>query len=634
MPTRDVRPPDLEMRVRTVAENGRTRLSFTLHSPTGAVDLTHREIAGHAFQGSPEDFQTRLLHKLEHLAQRLDVDGSCLIAAELDRKLAGLGHDLWRELIPVEIRYAYREIRRSVRSWMIVSDEPWIPWELIKPYDDSVPEDVIDDDFLALQFELTRWLAGDKSPSRQINVRQLAAFRTAVNLSHADQERNLLRDMVRWHPDLLDATPAVSSAGAVLTFLESRSLDLLHFIGHGTHTAGQPEESGIPFPDGSVLRPVDLDGPLATRIGRSRPLVFLNACWAGQQGWSLTRLGGWAARWVAVCGCGGFVAPMWPVRDKTALAFAEAFYGALAGGATLGQASLAARRHVVQVRPGDPSTLAYTVYGHPNARLSFGEEAEVAPDSVAAPAAAGFRVPVLALDAPRSHPKSGNRPWRSPRAPRLWAAVALGGALLVIPAAMGGRFAELADWRGSRQEASAPATETAKKPTGTREGSPAEPAPDAQQDRERKPVSGPAAPPPKPSLSTMIPFRTTTSGSGEGTTFEITAASGVPRATLDTALQTAASPLAEMGVKGWTLHIDVDAPQITPHTQDGFPWQACRLTARCRARRQGESLDLGSVPAVISKVDRATACEAAAKALGEAVINRFATLWRERYENH
>jgi hypothetical protein len=40
------------------------------------------------------------------------------------------------------------------------------------------------------------------------------------------------------------------------------------------------------------------------------------------------------------------------------------------------------------------------------------------------------------------------------------------------------------------------------------------------------------------------------------------------------------------------------------------------------------------MPAVRSQADGDKACEAAAKALGEAVIYRFATTWREQYESH
>ena len=134
--TTHVRPPDLEMQVKTMSESGRTRLLYTLHSPTGVVDFSHQEITGPLLQGRPEDFQAQLRRKIEQLGSRLDVDGTLLLQADIERKLASLGHDLWRELFPPEIHHAYREIRKSVHSWMIVSDEPWIPWELIRPYDD------------------------------------------------------------------------------------------------------------------------------------------------------------------------------------------------------------------------------------------------------------------------------------------------------------------------------------------------------------------------------------------------------------------------------------------------------------------------------------------------------------------
>lgn len=52
----------------------------------------------------------------------------------------------------------------------------------------------------------------------------------------------------------------------------------------------------------------------------------------GRQGWSLSQLGGWTDRWVRVCGCGAFVAPLWPVRDSLALEFAKSFYSALLDG--------------------------------------------------------------------------------------------------------------------------------------------------------------------------------------------------------------------------------------------------------------------------------------------------------------
>src|SRR5258706_14988099 len=111
-----VRPVDLEMRVKTVNDHGKTRLIYTLHSPNGAVDFFDREISGPTLQGRPEDLQANLLHKIERLGQRLDIDDSPLLRADITRKLAGLGHDLWRQLFPDELRHAYRKFRESVHS--------------------------------------------------------------------------------------------------------------------------------------------------------------------------------------------------------------------------------------------------------------------------------------------------------------------------------------------------------------------------------------------------------------------------------------------------------------------------------------------------------------------------------------
>jgi hypothetical protein len=396
--TSEIRPPDLEMRVRTVAENGRTRLTYTLHSPTGVAPFSHREIAGPVFQGSPEDFQSDLLKKIEQLGERLDVDGEKIFRGEIERKLAGLGRQLWRELFPPEFQHVYRGIRRSVRTWIIVSDEPWIPWEMVKPYDDGRPEDLIDDDFLSLEYELTRWLAGDRIPSPEFTVRRLATIRTDVKLPQSPGEQDWLAELAR-RPGVEDASRFPKSPGDLLAFLEGGGGDIIHFIGHGTFTPGRADESAIPLPDGRLFRPTDLEGPVAARIRRDRPLVFLNACWSGQQGWSLTHAGGWATRWVGGCGSGAFVMPLWPVRDQTAHDFAQAFYEALWNGATLGRAALQARQHLRATREvGDISTLGYTVYGHPNARVLFGEDAsaQVEPDFAQAPPS--IREKILSFD--------------------------------------------------------------------------------------------------------------------------------------------------------------------------------------------------------------------------------------------
>lgn len=367
-------PADLDFYVKTDFRDGRTRLTYLLQSPSGKAVFTYREVPGPTILGRPEDFQAYLINKLGKLGDGYDVDGSYLLDPDIERKLAKMGRDLYLDLFPPEMRQVYREIRyHEVRTIRIVSDEPWIPWELIKPYDDSRPGQIVDDEFLCLEFELTRWLAGDRSPRPEIRVRRLACIVTAGDLPKAEEEKGILADLAEAWPGVEDASPSLSSAPEAEAFLEAGGVDLLHFAGHGTFKASQPNESGLPFINGSALRPQDLQGPLGTRIGQDRPLVFLNACWSGQQGWSFTRLGGWADRWVRICGCGAFVAPMWPVRDSLALEFAKSFYAALADGATFGQAARQARANVRKLNPSDPSWLAYSVYGDVNGRLLLGD---------------------------------------------------------------------------------------------------------------------------------------------------------------------------------------------------------------------------------------------------------------------
>jgi hypothetical protein len=104
--------------------------------------------------------------------------------------LRALGEELYRDLFPPQLRRAYRDLSRSpVRSVQITSDEPWIPWELLRPYDDDDPHHIIDDDFLCARFELTRWLAGRSGPAGAITIRRLACLAAAQppRTRHCDQ---------------------------------------------------------------------------------------------------------------------------------------------------------------------------------------------------------------------------------------------------------------------------------------------------------------------------------------------------------------------------------------------------------------------------------------------------------------
>ncbi len=372
MPMNTISPPDLEMRVKADTSFGQTRLNVTLHSPAGVAPFTHQEIAGPVLQASPMQLQQSLLQQIEGWGAGVDLGGALILRDEVDRKLTGLGRDLWRQLFTGDMRQAYRRFRSSVRSLLIISDEPWIPWEMVKPFDDE--GEPLDDPFFAERFELTRWLTGNRPLPGDINVHALACITGTGHLPLASQEKDLVTRLTRQGKGVRDETPAVSSVNALIELLEKGGLGLLHFALHGTFDPAMPNEAGLPLADGSVFRPSDLHGPAQTQISQDRPMVVLNACSSGRQAWTWTELGGWADRWVRICGCGAF---HWPSLESPRLhgiRVRPRFLRCPGPRRGFGESRSGTRRAAQESSLGNPSWLAYTVYGHPNARLLLGDE--------------------------------------------------------------------------------------------------------------------------------------------------------------------------------------------------------------------------------------------------------------------
>lgn len=287
------------------------------------------------------------------------------------------GRNLYRELFSADMRREYRNFWRKVKTLQIISDEPWLPWELIKPYDDD--DEMLDHDFLCVQFELARWF-GPAAPAAQIRIAGLAAIVPGDSkLTAAQGERDDLAELARTQR-AANYSPATATRQAVLEKLSGseRTIQLWHFACHGNFQADQANRAPLLLENKTTLIPDDLNGPVQTALKHARPLVTLNACRVGQSGLSLTGMGGWAAVMVQNCHVGALLAPMWEISDDLAREFAAAFYRATVGtpGSTLAQAVRAARQHIRGQRPHDPTWLAYALYAHPNARLVWSAEQE------------------------------------------------------------------------------------------------------------------------------------------------------------------------------------------------------------------------------------------------------------------
>jgi CHAT domain len=374
-PSQSVSLPDLEIRVNLEVESGVHRLQYVLNTH-GQGRFFHTPFPGPVLGRHPEKFAAALRERIEGLGKRTGLAGDLLLPMDIRRELENLGRDLYQKLFPAEMRDAYRTFRRSVRSLQIVSNEPWIPWEWIRPYDDSDRSDLIDDDFLCLRFSLARWLTAAHPPAETVHVRRLAILEAgevpgAPPLPHVPEERQFVAEWASRHQISTREISAATHPQAMAQ-LAAGQIDAFHFAGHGLYDPEQPEACGFLLADGRVLHPLDLLGPVQTRLKEARPLVFFNACQTARIDISPTGLEGWVPQWIRGCGCAALLGPQWNVNDRLALAFTRAFYTRLERGRTLGEAVRAARRALRRIDPNHPSWLAFVLYAQPNARTLLG----------------------------------------------------------------------------------------------------------------------------------------------------------------------------------------------------------------------------------------------------------------------
>jgi CHAT domain-containing protein len=325
---------------------------------------------------------------------------SAATAPEVDQALADVGCQLYEQLLPEKMQQLCWTLRqRGVQTILILSDEPHIPWELIKPYraDPATGRLQEQDAFWGEAFALTHWLRG-RPPVQQLALRRVLAVAVSGEEPLADPAvavRELefvsaetspmpaaappMPMALRFAQQELAVLQGLERSGARVEVLPARkrqlveafergAFDLLHLACHGSFGGVvKADASAIQMEDGAFSA-AELPPRLAGALRSAAPLIFFNACETGRLGFSLTRLGSWGARLVQL-GCGGFVGALWPVTDKAALTFAQAFYQGLAQGFPLGQATLQARLRVRACHPNDPSWLAYCCFADPLARI-------------------------------------------------------------------------------------------------------------------------------------------------------------------------------------------------------------------------------------------------------------------------
>jgi hypothetical protein len=261
------------------------------------------------------------------------------------------------------------EVPIKFETIQFVSDEPCIPWEIMRIVDRNIEPDVAPV-ILSEKYKVGRWLAKSSCVLRsQINVRE---FRVATS-TYTGVKNVLPLPWTQGERDYLSAEPWNAQNLDLLLedirkFLVEGTAQAIHFACHGEMDQAQPQRSKILLEDDLINFRTTAVARDAVRmgIGKHHPLVFLNACQLGAEGKVLSLGSGWPQAFLDV-GASAFIGPLWSVQDESARDAATHFYEELRLGKSMGEALQTMRRKWLD--GGSVTFLAYTLYGDPTAKV-------------------------------------------------------------------------------------------------------------------------------------------------------------------------------------------------------------------------------------------------------------------------
>lgn len=312
--------------------------------------------------GNPSEVLAPLPRPLDDQVDRLIGRLESIGGASIGDRLVDEGAELWRGILPEQLRQQFWERRDKITQLRILGREDRVPWELMYPADQGRE----DAGFLVEQFPVTRDVFDYPGWADRLAPRPARFVLPPHSPPAAYREVDYLRE-------LLDAGPehetVVSAFNPLRELINSGDFGMLHFACHNDFRV---DEGSVIDLDGTPFTVTNLQAARNRKtLESSAPLVFVNACRSADEALQYTRLAGWAEAFLGA-GAGAFIGSLWAVRDRSAYTFAITLYEILKDGKTLGEAAAAAREAAAR-KPGDPAWLAYAVYGNPLARMTTGD---------------------------------------------------------------------------------------------------------------------------------------------------------------------------------------------------------------------------------------------------------------------
>jgi hypothetical protein len=212
------------------------------------------------------------------------------------------------------------------KTIMVVSDEPYLPWELMVPRR-TVAGKLETRSPLGVEFCVGCWVRMDyTSAPQQIHLDKTYVVAPKYvdpnkNLKFAPQEAAFVYSSFKPSEQI---DPA--EIDKINDALRDKGATLLHFVCHGA--AGTGTDQTIYLQDMvNNLSSSAVDGLDGFTMGfpRDHTFVFLNACEVGRTTPALVGIGGFASTFLKL-GASGVVAALWSVKDDLAHEVAEKFY--------------------------------------------------------------------------------------------------------------------------------------------------------------------------------------------------------------------------------------------------------------------------------------------------------------------
>jgi hypothetical protein len=285
--------------------------------------------------------------------------------ATLLETMRGIGRTI-ADVIHPELWRIFKEVSDAAGgkpTVLILSEEPFVPWELAVLRKPTFPDD---SRFLAAEAVTGRWLLDEgprMPPPELVEMKTMAVVYGEYTTARLRKLVEAKAEMEKLQADYA-ATPVRATLPAVKGMLDGApDAQVLHFAIHGKFNS---RGADLLMEDGEELTAFAIRGSQLDNA----PFVFLNACQVGAANELLGSYAGMAQAFLRA-GASAVVAPLWSVRDDIAKEISLRFYPGAFGG--LPPAEILRQERASFGSGGPPTSatyLAYQFYGHPAFRLT------------------------------------------------------------------------------------------------------------------------------------------------------------------------------------------------------------------------------------------------------------------------